>query len=380
MTFYVNGIKQENETEHKVELLIDVEASLVARKILENHTILILSLKERTQDKHNFGDVYFTISFKGKSVDIITKYTDPQEACEFFQFIGFDIQRVNRRSIPISETQSQDIIFKAKQQASNKIESIEAKQKAEDEAERKVYADEKLESAKKIILQVFEKVDHSLKRADATIEFQEMKEIKALTEELKKLRMGTNFEKIRSTIQELFKVIDTVDDAYFASIQNSNVTIAPDSLVTMTDVDRELERMEKVKILKELHIKISIKNKDYASFGAGAIYRKFLQKDLLLKLSNMSGLLRSVYDIAELILLVVISLLGVYTLVNEIYLFSFNKFGLAYMLMSVGLRGMVIFAARYFRNRNIGRLLFIVAVAILLHYVLMRAVTTNFAL
>ena len=41
---------------------------------------------------------------------------------------------------------------------------------------------------------------------------------------------------------------------------------------------------------------------------------------------------------------------------------------------------MVIFAARYFRNKNIGRLLLIIVVAILLHYVLMRAVTTNFAL
>lgn len=79
-------------------------------------------------------------------------------------------------------------------------------------------------------------------------------------------------------------------------------------------------------------------------------------------------------------MLVVVSLLGVYTLANEIYLFAANQFGLAYTLMSVGLRGMVIFAARYLRNKNIGRLILIIALAILLHYLLMRAVTTNFAL
>jgi len=150
--------------------------------------------------------------------------------------------------------------------------------------------------------------------------------------------------------------------------------------VTTVDVQRELERMENVKILKALHVKISLKNQDYAIFGPSAIYRKFLQKDILLKLSDISGLLRSLYDIAELVILVVVCLLGVYTLANEIYLFSVNQFGLSYMLMSIGLRGMVIFAARYFRDKNIGRLLLIILLAILLHYVLMRAVTTNFAL
>ena len=59
---------------------------------------------------------------------------------------------------------------------------------------------------------------------------------------------------------------------------------------------------------------------------------------MLLKFADVPGLLYSLYDIAELIMLVVVSLLGIYTLANEIYLFSVNQFGLAYMLMSVGLR------------------------------------------
>ncbi|MEI7919152.1 MAG: hypothetical protein WCH65_02875 [bacterium] len=46
MTFSVNGIKQENNEKFPIELLVCVDAPLLARKILEKTNILILSLKE----------------------------------------------------------------------------------------------------------------------------------------------------------------------------------------------------------------------------------------------------------------------------------------------------------------------------------------------
>ncbi len=230
------------------------------------------------------------------------------------------------------------IIAQAKTEAEKKKNEIQQQITDEEEKERKVYEDVKLESAKKILDRVFEKTDLTLKRSEGKIGVQDMKKIKEIAEDLKKLRMGTNFEKIRERIQELFKILERIDDEYFAAINDPNITIATDSLVTTTDVDKELERMENVKILKGLGAKISLKNQDYASFGPGAIYRKFLQKDLLLKLADVPGLLHGAYDIVELIMLVVVCLLGVYTLANEIYLFSVNQFGLSYVLMSVGLR------------------------------------------
>ncbi len=380
MTFSVNGIKQEKEQKYNVEMLVCVDAPLLARKILEQTNILILSIKEFPADKTTFGDIYFTISLNFQDIDIVTKYTDIQEAAKFFTFIGFDIQHINSFSKPVSQKEMDTIVSAAKKEAEKKKEEIRKQIADQEEKERKVYEDEKLVSAKKIVDTVFQKVEECTKRAGGLVGIQDSKKIKSLVEELKKLRMGTNFEKIRDTIQELFTMMEHINDDYYSSIQDVNDTISDESLVTNVDVQRELERMENVKLLKALHAKISLKNQDYATFGPSAIYRKFLQKDILMKFSDVSGILRSLYDITELVMLVVVSLLGVYTLANEIYLFSVNQFGLSYMLMSVGLRGMVIFAARYFRNKNIGRLLLIIVVAILLHYVLMRAVTTNFAL
>jgi len=309
MTFSVNGIKQEKNEKYNVEMLVCVDASLLARKILEEHNILILSLKEFPTDKKTFGDIYFTIKQNFQDIEIVTKYTDMQEVANFFTFIGFDIRHINSYSKLISQEDMDIIIGKAQADAASK----KAKEKEDIEkievAEKKVYEDVKLESAKKIIVRVFEKVDECTKRSAGTISLQDTKKIKMLVEELKKLRMGTNFEKIREVIQDIFKMIEAINDDYYASIQNPNDTILPESLVTPVDVDKELERMENVKILKSLGARISLKNQDYATFGSSAIFRKFLQKDFLLKIADLPSILYSLYDITEFVLLIVVTLL-----------------------------------------------------------------------
>jgi len=380
MTFSVNGIKQEKNEKYTVEMLVCVDAPLLVRKILEEHNILILSLKEFPTEKTTYGDIYFTIKKWFQEIDIVTKYPDIQEACNFFTFIGFDIIGINSYTKPLSKKEIDIIITNGQADAATKKADVWKNILEKETEERKVYQDEDLQSAKKIIVRVFEKVEEATKRSAGTLSLVESKKLKALTEELKKLRMGTNFEKIRETIQEIFKIIEATNDSYYASIQNPNDTISPESSVTPVDVDKELDRMENVKILKSLHAHISLKNQDYATFGSWAIYRKFLQKDFLLKLSDLGSLLYGLYDVTEFILLIVVTLLGIYTLANELYLFSTNQFGLAFSLISMGIRAFVIFAARYFRNKSVGKLLLIMILAILMHYLMMRVVTTNFAL
>lgn len=284
MTFSVNGIKQEKNEKYNIEILVCVDAPLLARKILEEHNILILSLKEFPTDKKTFGDIYFTIKNNFQEIDIVTTYTDIQAACNFFMFIGFDIDNINSFSKPLSQKEVDTVIANGQADAAIKKADVRKQLLEKETEERKVYEDVHLESAKKIVERVFEKVDETTKRATGQISNQDRKQLATLVEELKKLRMGTNFEKIRETIEDIFKLLEKINDEYFASIQNPNDTISAESLITKVDVDKELERMENIKILKSLGAHISLKNKDYSRFGSSAIYWKFLQKDFLLKL------------------------------------------------------------------------------------------------
>jgi len=380
MTFYVNGIKQENNNEYAVEMLIDVESMSLARILLEEKNILILSLSKYTDRENTLGDVSLYIVYNNQEIRINTTYTQAQEAANFFVYIGFDLQKIQSTTANISDEESQDIIKKANAYAQNIHTKQSNTQQREEVEQKKIYSDDHLEQAKYIVLEVFEIIDRTLKRSWEYIALQDMKKIIHVTEELKKLRMGTNFEKIRDTIQEVFALLKKVDDEYFVRIQDPNATIVSGSVVTMTDIDREIEKMQNIQILKKLGAHISVKNQDYAVFGKLAIYRKFLQKDILLKIGNIGSIVFGWYDIAEFVLVVVLMLLGVYTVSNELYMFSLYQYELAYMLVYVGMRWMLVFVSRYMRTKQLPRLFLIVAVAVIVHYVLMWAIKTNFAL
>jgi len=380
MTFSVNGIKQENNEKFPLEMLVCVDAPLLARKILEQTSILILSLKEFSWDKKTFGDIYFIIKNNFQEIEIVTKYEDIQAACTFFIGIGFAIHSINRYSKPLAEPEISAIIEQSQKEEEQKKILIQEQIQKNEEQEKKVYEDTDLASAKKIIVRVFEKIEETTKRSEGNIDIQDLKKIKSLSDDLKKLRMGTNFEKISETIQEISKILEKINTEYYSRIQNPNETIFPDSLVTPIDVEKEVEKMENVKMLKELGAKISLKNQDYATFGSFAMYWKFLQKDVLSKWSNISWVVYNLFDIAELILVLVIASLGIYTLANEIYVFSLNQYGLSFSLISIGTRGVLLFIGRYIRNKTLGRWVMLIAAIVLLHYFILWMVTTNFAL
>ena len=380
MTFSVNGIKQENNEKFPIELLVCVDAPLLARKILEKTNILILSLKEFSWDKKTFGTVYFTIKINFQKIEIVTKYTNLQEACTFFVGIGFDIQTINSYAQPITEQEYTKIIAQAQQEVAQKKSLIEEQIKKNEEKTKKVYEDADLESAKKIIIRIFEKIDETIKRSEWMIESQDLKKIKSLSEELKKLRMGTNFEKISECVQEILILLEKISAEYYSRTKPSTETIFSSSWVTSLDVEKELEKLENINILKKLWAKISLKNQDYATFWSTAMFWKFLQKDLITKWSNIGSVLYNLFDMTELLLLLVIASLGIYTIANEIYLFSLNQYGLSFSLITLGIRWIELFAARYIRNKQLKRLLMLIAACIVFHYIFLWGITTNFAL
>lgn len=336
MTFSVNGIKQAGNEKYTIDILVCVDAPLLVRKILSKTNILILSLKEYSEEPSTFGDIYFTINLKFQEIKIVTKHLDIQETADFFTLLGFDIQSINSQSKPFASKEVTEIINKAKANAAEKKTEVWKQIREKEDEERKVYQDANLESAKKIIARVFEKIESISKRKEGKLAIQDSRKIASLSEELKKLRMGTNFEKIRETIQEIFKLLEKINKEYYEKIQTPDITISSDSLVTPMDVDREIETLENIQLLKSLGAKVSLNNQDYAILGPYAIFWKFFQKDFVSKISDIGGWLFNLFDIAEFILIIITSILGVYVLANEIYLFSVHQYGLVFSLISIG--------------------------------------------
>lgn len=380
MTFSVNGIKQEKEEKHAVDILVCVDSLMLARNILEKQNILILSINEYSQEHKAFWDIYFTINLNLEDIDIVTKFTDIQKACDFFAFVGFDITKINRYSSPISPLKMAEIIAQSKAEVEKKkvedkllLEKSKAKQK-------KIYADQKLDQAKEFLARVFERVDATVKRSVGQIPIMDMNKIKYMTEELKKLRMGTNVETIRDTVEKLFTILERINAARYESQKAQAVAIDGESIITDFDIQEEAEKLEYTQILQSIHANVPLRNQEYKIFGSSAVYLKLIQREFWHKLENTSGLFYVLYDITELIALILVTLIGITTIINQIYIVTTAEPGLAYALVTIGIRWLVIFFARLRRTKNIGRLILLIGLAILAHYLLMRMVASNFAI
>lgn len=162
MTFIVNGIKEGFEKKYNIELLLGVDSVLMAKKILEDTGIIILSLKEYKEQKNKFGNIYFTIDFLQQQVTlVIDSQDDIPTVCNFLMKLGFAITYINFFQNPLPDDQVKNIIAEniAKRDQEKEAEKRILQEKKQ--AEEKIYADPRLQTDKKVIERIFQKMDHT---------------------------------------------------------------------------------------------------------------------------------------------------------------------------------------------------------------------------
>jgi hypothetical protein len=193
--------------------------------------------------------------------------------------VGFDIAKINKYSSPISPLKMAEIIAQSKAEVEKRkvedkllLEKSKAKQK-------KIYADQKLDQAKEFLARVFERVDATVKRSVGQIPIMDMNKIKYMTEELKKLRMGTNVETIRDTVEELFTILERINAARYESQKAQAVAIDGESIITDFDIQEEAEKLEYTQILQSIHANVPLRNQEYKIFGSSAVYLKLIQRE-----------------------------------------------------------------------------------------------------
>lgn len=241
------------------------------------------------------------------------------------------------------------------------------------------YPDHELKQVKAIVELVFEKIRVIQNKAQDVMNSQEIKTLITLTDNLKKIRMGNNIEKIREIIENIIDILSEIEKKYYADVSNIS-PIVSGSQITQQNVDQEISLWENIRILQSLGARISIKNKDYARFGKRAIIRKFIQQDCKIRCQNIAEMVYRSFDVAQLVIIMVTIAVGGYATVNDMYMLFANQVGLAYMAISMGVRGGEIMVARVVRNKNIGRSILIIGSMIGFHYLLMRIININFAL
>ena len=88
MTFVVNTIKQDDQEGKKpqnVQLLLEVDSPLFARKFVEKSSLVLLSLSDYSSEIQSFGPTYVVVLFENQQIRVVGKKEFTlKDLCLFF--------------------------------------------------------------------------------------------------------------------------------------------------------------------------------------------------------------------------------------------------------------------------------------------------------
>lgn len=386
MTFIVNGIKEGFNKKYNIEFLLWVNSVLLAKKIMEDVGIIVLSMKEYKEANEMFGNLYFKINYQQQDITIVSKFDGTlSQACNFFLTTWFKLIDINTFQNPETNENSQKIIADTirEVQEQQKEQKIIIQQKQE--AEKKIYDDERLWIDKKAIEWILNKIEEVKVLAQGYISWKDLKILKERAEELKKLKLWTNHERIKDLMEEVTTTIENLENNFYDEKKDEETNILSDSLVTNRDVIQELHKLEKIKKLKEIGGKIKTNEQDYLVFNKGKIIQKFLTKDIFYFFSTqtyLTNMIYNTYDLIEIGIMIVLIGINIYIPYNIIFwLWSETSHTYIYQKdISIWLLWLILYWVKYFRTKNIARLIALVPVIIILYYSILRIIQNNLAL
>ncbi|MFA5748199.1 MAG: hypothetical protein WC872_03765, partial [Candidatus Absconditabacterales bacterium] len=326
-----------------------------------------------------FGNIYFQVNGYD-SLKIISNKSDIKDACLFFLSIGFDITDINYIKEPLSPEQIKKFIQNRKNEQQRNRQMALEKFRQKKTQEKSIYDNQKLIDTKKVVEWLFEKITNIRDKAKSTISTFNLKKLNELEESLKKLRMGTNYEKLKENIQDIFDVIDDIDSNYYKQMQGEEKTVIKNSVVTNFDIRQFFDKLEEAKEIKKFGGNLSAGSRDYIVFGKLTMFWNFFQSDFLNKIKNLKEIFFNLYDIFEFGIIIIIFQISIYIFLNYILNFSQNIYYIYLTLINLGFLGIVLFFAKFFRKNNFGRLLILIPLILIAYYLLINFFSVNFAL
>lgn len=383
MTFVVNAIKQENEKTNSYKFLLDVDSESLWRNIIQSSGIILLSIAKYPGQKTDFWSMYVKVLYQNVAYEIVSNSSlNLKDLCYSFVFLGMDVVDVNSYIDPQSPEQVNKIISfcKTAYTAQKQEKLLEAQKAKEDEEKKKYYEDHLLKRAKVSIEWFLEKISTILQTKEIHIAPKDQKWIDEQLNELKKQRMWSNYEKIKTLLQDLFVFLSSLEDAHYASFSDDGVPIFSQTVVSNYDMKRQVEILEEIKYQTLFGWTLVWWRKEYASLSILPFFL-FLKKDFFALSHDIPLLVYRLYDIILYFFIVVFIALSLIFYYNDASISWFDLTSIYYFFVSWGRLALLVYIASFFRkNRDYRFLLALLGAVFFIYYVTLPIIEHSFAL
>ena len=321
MYFHLIWIKEKNWKKYDLDILLQWWDEDFIRKFLANRWVVIVSINEYKEDFKNFWNILINLTFDSTDIQIITQWEDLYES--IFFIVSSWIKPLNANFIdkPIPESQVLDMVNKALLVVDEEDEKIRKQAELEALNEQKKYEERWIKDWLKILNVNIDHMDQILKAGKWVLAWSEIKELENCSDEMKKIRLWTNFNKMVSLVLEAHNLIRHAEKKIFAANDENKFLIDKNSFATNIDLLDSYFRFNRISEEKKLRPEsLSTNESIIATMWIGSVLLKLLGQDISHTFDSYSlyEIVRITLNLIEFIVLLIIIVISLFWLIGPL--------------------------------------------------------------
>lgn len=350
------------------------------KNMLQKHKIVTLDMEIYNKESKNFGQVIFDFIRDGQKYQLILQTHSYKDTCEMLMRLWFDIISFTHHETPISEQETLKIIEEIKNkiiEEKKKEKEIEIQTKKEEE---KKFSDNKREKVVATIDQTINDIQDFKEKIVNIVSGNDLKHLTNYQEELKKVRRGTNVDKMLQLLEETLLLVNKLQNQYFTAIKMQEKPIRDWSIVTDVDVMQEYEKYERAKKVMQAW---ATKNKDdnyYIMFGKVGMYLRFLKKDIIEKSSKFVNVFTMLLDLAEYTIIFLVINFGLYFFFKKLWWWQDIVDNIYKQLFYLWVAWLSLLMSKFIKARTSLMMVFQLWIAILIYFLVSWFLVNIFSL
>ena len=172
--------------------------------------------------------------------------------------------------------------------------------------EKKKFENKDVKAALKVINSNIDRIDQLLFIGKGVLSGEEMKKLTDISNELKKIRLGTNFNRMAQLLLDAQRYLSVAEAKVLKALDDKKFFIDRNSVVTNIDVISEYSALVMAQEKSVLKKPLTNWESVYLVGKSGTVFARFFWKDLVHSLSSLPVLLPNIISLLEYFTLVII--------------------------------------------------------------------------
>lgn len=246
MYFHILWIKEKEWKQNELDILVQWWDESFIRKFLENRWVVTVSIRPYKDDIKTFWNISILVSFENVEIEILTNGDNLDDKTYLFLHLWLPLHSINFIENPIPDWDIQEIIKSNIAKIQSEEENIKKQNEEKKLAEQKKYSESAIDDSLKIINFEISHIEQVIKAGEAIISQIELKKLEDLANEMKKIRLWTNFNKMVSLIMYTQDITKKLEQEILTKYDSQKFPIDKNSIMTNIDFISELSNANRI--------------------------------------------------------------------------------------------------------------------------------------